>query len=42
MMIFIGKVNNYMFRPKAAILGYDNYNFAQRVRSQHHYAIQTY
>jgi len=31
MMVFISKVNNYMFRPKAAIFIYHNYNFAQRV-----------
>jgi len=30
-MVFISKVNNYMFRPKAAIFSYHNYNFAQRV-----------
>ena len=31
MMVFISKVNNYMFRPKAAIFSYHNYNFSQRV-----------
>ena len=31
MTVFIGKVNSYMFRPKAAISGYHNYNFAQSV-----------
>jgi len=31
MMVFISKVNNYMFRPKAAIFSYHDYNFVQRV-----------
>ena len=31
MMVFISKVNNYMFRPKAAIFRLSQLNFAQRV-----------
>ena len=31
MMVFVSKVNNYMFRPKAAIFRLSQLQFAQRV-----------
>jgi len=52
MMVFISKVNNYMFRPKAAIFRLLQLQFCSKsviymsvtitMQYRHHYAIQAY